>query len=229
MPVLTRCLLFVSVLLFIAGCAKTTTATSDSDATAKKTDLRQQDSQGLKHDAGEPNATNPGANSAVPAPSGDANLVEARTSLPARPAWPRSMGEFTVASRDRIPPFPRALKGYVSEQGKDIAGKPYPMRGRIHVEDVNGWKGLRHFPKTKNGCSFGVYMLRWSVSDPATRVYSTIDNPRWSTPNVATGAYGYMYGTVCDKPQFKFAKATKPNWPGLADVVYEVKFWEATP
>ena len=217
MPVLTRCLLFVSVLLFIAGCAKTTTATSDSDVTAKKTELRQQDSQGLKHDPSDAAA------------GGDAKLLEAKTSLPGRPAWPRNMGEFSAVSRDGIPLFPRTLKGYVSEPGKDIAGKPYPVRGRIHVADGSEWKGLRHFPKTKNGCSFGVYMLRWRVSDPATRVYSTIDNPRWSNPNVATGAYGYMYGSVCDKPQFKFAKATKPNWPGLADVYYEVKFWEATP
>jgi len=139
------------------------------------------------------------------------------------------MGEFRATSRDRIPVFPRALSGYVSEQGKDFSGKPYPVRGSISVEDGSEWKGLRHFPTTRNGCSFGVFMLRWRVSDPAIRVYSTIDNPRKSTANVATGAYGYMYGTICDKPQFKFAKATKPNWPNHVDVFYELKFWEAKP
>jgi len=215
--------LFVSFLLVIVGCAKTTPATSDSDVTAKKTELRQQDSQALKHDS-----SNPAPSSADPSPSGDANLIEAKTSLPARPAWPRTMGEFSAKSKDRIPVFPRALRGYVSEQGKDVTGKPYPVRGTIRVVDGSEWKGLKHFPRTKNGCSFGLYMLRWQVSDPSTRVYSTIDSPKRSA-NVATGAYGYMYGTVCDKPQFKFASATKPNWPGLADVFYEVKFWEATP
>lgn len=233
MPVLTRRLLFVSFLLVIlGGCKNTQTqpATSDGEATVKKkTELKQQASQGSKSNSAERDLTEPGPNSADPPPHGDLKLVSVKASFPARPPWPQTMGEFSVVSRDRIPLFPRALSGYVSEPGKDFAGRPYPVRGSIRVADGSEWKGLRHFPRTKNGCSFGVFMLRWRVSDPAIRVYSTIDNPRKSTANVATGAYGYMYGTICDKPQFKFANATKPNWSNLADVFYELKFWEATP
>ena len=234
MPVLTRRLLFVSFLLVIlGGCMKTQTqpATPDGDATAKKkTELKQQASQGSKSNSAEHDSTDPGPNSADPPPQGDLKpAAYLNASFPARPPWPQTMGEFSARSRDRIPLFPRALSGYASEAGKDFAGKPYPIRGSISVADGGEWTGLRHFPRTKNGCSFGVFMLRWRVSDPAIRVYSTIDNPRKSTANVATGAYGYMYGTICDKPQFKFANATKPNWPNRGDVFYELKFWEATP
>ena len=211
MPVLMRCLLFVSFLLVIlGGCKKTPTATSASYVTGQKTEVKQvtqHPDQGSKQDS-----TDPGPNSAD-----------------ARPPWPRRMGEFSATSRNRIPSFPLALSGYRSEAGKDFEGKFYPTRGFIRVENGSEWKGLRHFPRTKNGCSSGLFMLRWRLSDPAIHVYSTIDNPRKSTANVATGSYGYMYGSVCDKPEFKFASASKPNWSNLVDVFYEVKFWEATP
>jgi hypothetical protein len=231
MPVLTRRLLFVSFLLVIlGGCTKTQTqpATSASDATVKKTELRQQASDGSKPNSADRDSTDPGPNAADPA-HGDLKMADFKASLPGRPPWPQTMGEFRATSRDRIPVFPRALSGYVSEKDKDFTGKPYPLRGNILVADGNDWKGLRHFPTTRNGCSFGVFMLRWRVSDPSIRVYSTIDNPRKSTANVATGTYGYMYGTICDKPRFKFANSTKPNWPNRADVFYELKFWEAKP
>jgi hypothetical protein len=225
--------LFVSFLLVIlGGCKQTKTqpATSDGDATVKnRTELKQQASQGSKDNSAERDSKDSGLNSADPSPRADLKLADFKAGLPGRPPWPQTMGEFRAMSRDRIPVFPRALSGYVSEPGKDFAGKPYPIRGSVRVEDGSEWKGLRHFPRAKNGCSFGVFMLRWRLSDPAIRVYSTIDNPTKSTPNVATGAYGYMYGTMCDKPQFKFANATKPNWSNRVDVFYELKFWEATP
>jgi hypothetical protein len=222
MPVLTRRLLFVSFLLVVLGGCSKTPPTTSKNATVKNTGLREQAAQGSK-----PDSTDAGRNSADPAPNGDPKPVTEVTT--SRPTWPGRMGEFSARSRDRIPVFPVALSGYRSEPNKDFKGKPYLTRGSIHVEDGSEWKGLRHFPKAKDGCSSGLFMLRWRLSDPAIRVYSTIDNPRKSTANVATGAFGYMYGSVCDKPQFKFAKATKPNWSNHVDVFYELKFWEATP
>jgi hypothetical protein len=157
---------------------------------------------------------------------GDPKAVAESTT---KPPWPQSMGEFSATSRDGIPSFPSDLSGFRTEKGKDFEGNLYPTRGTISVERGSNWKGLKHFPRTRHGCSAGVFMLRWRLSDPVIRVYSTIDNPKKSTANVATGSFGYMYGSVCDKPEFKFASARKPNWSNLVDIYYELKFWEATP
>ena len=219
MPVLARRLLFVSFLLVILGGCKQTPTTA-SKAMAKNTGSKHQTAQDTKHDS-----TEPGANSADPAPNGDPNAV----SETARPTWPDRMGEFSARSRASIPYFPVALSGYRSEANKVFRGKSYLTRGSIRVEDGDDWRGLKHFPRARNGCSSGLFMLRWRLSDPAIKVYSTIDNPDKSPAKVATGTYGYMYGSVCDKPQFKFAKATKPNWSKHVDVFYESKFWQATP
>lgn len=229
MPVLARRLLFVAFpLLILGGCSKTPTATSDNSAMLKKGERQQPKQQAAKGSAGH-DSTDSGRNAAYlaansdPKPAADSNT-----------SWPPNMGEFSATSRDSIPAFPVALTGYRSEKGKDFQGKPYPIRGSIRVKEGSvwvggGWKGLPDFPRTSNGCSSGLFMVRWRLSDPVIRVYSTIDNPRKSTANVATGAYGYMYGSVCDKPQFKFARATKPNWTNRVNVFYELKFWEATP
>jgi hypothetical protein len=225
MPVPIRRLLFVPLaLVILGGCTKTQPAASDSHATAKKTQLPQLKQQAAKGSKGDP--TDPGANSANAHPNGDPKPDAESTT---RPTWPQSMGEFSAKSKDGIPSFPLELTGYRSEKGKAYEGKPYATRGSISVDRGSEWKGLKHFPRTRHGCSAGVFMLRWRLSDPVIRVYSTIDNPRKSTANVATGSFGYMYGSVCDKPQFKFASARKPNWSNLVDIYYELKFWEATP
>jgi hypothetical protein len=44
-----------------------------------------------------------------------------------------------------------------------------------------------------------------------------------------TGSFGYMFGTNCEQPLFKFASTVKGNKSNLVDIYYELKFWQAAP
>jgi hypothetical protein len=154
----------------------------------------------------------------------------ASTALPS--PWPNKMGEYTATSSELIPPFPRTLSGYRSEEGKDFWGKAYPISGTIRIFSGDDWKGLPKFPNTMNGCASGVFMIRWRSSDTGVRVDSTARNSSTSggiDSTMATGAFGYMYATNCDQPLFKFARTLNKNESGLVDIFYELKFWQAAP
>lgn len=146
----------------------------------------------------------------------------------ARPLWPKNRGVFVATSSETIPLFPRALSGYRFQNNKDYWNHPFESSGSIRVFKDNGWTEIPDFPHTMNHCSDGVFMIRWRSSDPDVRVatnigYST-DVPS-ATAKIAT--FGYMYGTNCEEPLFKFAGAG--NNSTLADIYYELKFWRAAP
>ena len=79
-----------------------------------------------------------------------------------------------------------------------------------------------------NHCSDGVFMIRWRSANPNVR---TATNIGYSTDVLSgtakTGAFGYMYGTNCEEPLFKFASAGDSST--LEDIYYELKFWRAAP
>jgi hypothetical protein len=150
---------------------------------------------------------------------------------PARPAWPKQAGAYIATSSEAIPPFPRELSGFRSEDGKDFWGKPFSVTGTMRVFQGNGWLGIPNFPSTMNGCSSGFFMIRWRSDSPDVPVQSSV---RYSAKiagsgGIKTGGFGYMSGTNCDQPMFNFGEVRNRNGATLVDVHYELKFWQAAP
>jgi hypothetical protein len=147
-----------------------------------------------------------------------------------RPPWPRNKGEYIAASSEGIPLFPSTLSGYRSEGEKDFWNKTFPSRGSLRIFQGNDWLGIHNFPNTMNGCSAGVFMIRWRLSDPEVRVQSSVRySSKDESATTKTGTFGYMSGSNCEQPMFKFDSTVRGNKSTLVDVYYELKFWQAAP
>ena len=72
-------------------------------------------------------------------------------------------------------------------------------------------------------------MIRWRLSDPNVRVQSSVRFTKDTSATMKTGSFGYMSGTNCEQPMFKFAGTVNGNKSTLVDVYYELKFWQAAP
>ena len=146
--------------------------------------------------------------------------------------WPKDFGAYIAMSSEEIPLFPSTLSGFRTENGKDFWGKPFSTTGSIRIGQGGDWEGIWKFPNTMNGCSHGVFMIRWRSADPNIRVHSVVAYSATvvSRSEVKTGIFGYMSGTNCDQPMFKFADAPyRAQGTLLVDVFYELKFWQAAP
>jgi len=143
--------------------------------------------------------------------------------------WPKDKGEYIATSSENIPTFPRRVSGYRSENGKDFWDKPYPSRGTVRIFQGNDWQGLLNFPNTMNGCSSGVFMIRWRSTNPSVLVLSSVRNSRDAAGTTKEGCFGYMSGTNCEQPMFKFGGTRSRDKSTLVDVYYELKFWQAAP
>jgi hypothetical protein len=146
-----------------------------------------------------------------------------------RPAWPKHAGAYIAASSEAIPLFPRVLSGFRSEDGKDFWDKPFANKGTIRIFRGNDWQGIRNFPNTMNGCSSGAFMVRWRSADPKVLIQTSAENNAAVASRAQTkpGVFGYMSGTNCDQPLFKFVESH--DGATLVDVFYELKFWQAAP
>jgi hypothetical protein len=144
-----------------------------------------------------------------------------------RLAWPEQKGEYIAVSSEAIPHFPETLSGYRSEDEKDFWKKPFPVKGSIRLFEGDDWRGIPEFPHTMNACSAGVFMIRWRSADPNVRVRSSVRHSSKSKADEKTGIFGYMSGTSCDQPMFRFADSRNGNT--LVDLYYELKFWQAAP
>jgi hypothetical protein len=148
----------------------------------------------------------------------------------AQRSWPKAMGVYVAASSEALPLFPHQLNGYRSEEGQDFWGKPFSAKGTLRVFQGNGWQGIPKFPNTMNGCSSGVFMIRWRSADPSVHLQSSASySGATASQGMKTGAFGYMSATNCDQPLFNFGDAPAPNGNTLVDVYYELKFWQAAP
>lgn len=148
----------------------------------------------------------------------------------ARSAWPKKRGVYTATSSETIPLFPHALSGFRSENNKDFWDHIFACRGSIRIFKGSGWSGIPDFPATMNGCSNGVFMIRWRSGLPIESALGYIEFTHEFKVSTApkTGTFGYMYGTNCEQPMFKFVgAASSPDT--LTDVFYELKFWQAAP
>jgi|SRR5580704_7883439 hypothetical protein len=146
--------------------------------------------------------------------------------------WPKDFGAYIAVSSEKIPLFPSSLSGFRSENGKDFWGKPFSTTGSIRIFQGNDWEGIWRFPNTMNGCSHGVFMARWRSADPNIRVHSVVTYSAAvaSRSEAKTGTFGYMAGTNCGQPMFKFADLPyRIRGTLLVDLFYEIKFWQAAP
>jgi hypothetical protein len=149
---------------------------------------------------------------------------------PAR-LWPEQLGGYVATSSEAIPAFPSELSGYRFEAGKDFWGKPFSEKGTIRVFQRSGWQGIPKFPATMNGCSSGVFMIRWRSAHPETPVESSLRsyNALVEVDTKPAQGFGYMSGTNCEQPMFKFPDEPNRYGATLVDVYYELKFWQAAP
>lgn len=159
-------------------------------------------------------------------------FVEPGISSPqkSRVAWPKKHGAYVAKSSESIPAFPRTLSGYRSKPNKDFWGESFNSRGALRLFAGKGWTMIEDFPYTQNGCSAGVFMLRWRADHPGTRVASHVGYSQDVTYGPAKiGSFGYIYGTNCEQPMFKFPATDTGDEAGLVDIYYELKFWQAAP
>ena len=147
-----------------------------------------------------------------------------------RPLWPTKPGVFIATSSETIPLFPRALNRYRSVNNKDYWDRPFSCTGSIRIFEGSGWTVIPDFPTTMNHCSDGVFMLRWRSANPDVRITtalgsfdSTVVSP------TKTGKCGYVYSNNCEQLMFKFNGTLNGSDANLADLYYEVKFWQAAP
>lgn len=147
----------------------------------------------------------------------------------AQPAWPTQQGAYITTSSENIPVFPKKLSGFISEPGQDFWGKPFVSRGTMRIFQGQGWQGILDFPNTQNGCSSGAFMIRWRSANPEVRVQSSVRYSGDSSASAKTGAFGYMLGTNCEQPMFKFGGTINKNESNLVDIHFELKFWQAAP
>ena len=72
-------------------------------------------------------------------------------------------------------------------------------------------------------------MIRWRLSNPNVLVQSSVRYSKDVKAEMKAGSFGYMSGTNCEQPMFKFAGARNFDKSTLVDVYYELKFWQAAP
>lgn len=144
-----------------------------------------------------------------------------------RLSWPEEKGEYIAASSESIPPFPRDLSGYRSAKNRDFWNKPFQATGSIRLFKGDGWRGIPDFPLTMNGCSAGLFMIRWRSANPNVRVHSSVRHSKESDAAEQTGTFGYMCGTNCEQPMFRCGASR--DGATLVDIYYELKFWQAAP
>ena len=142
-------------------------------------------------------------------------------------SWPKEQGVYTAATAKQIPAFPAKLAGFQPRPGEDYFGETFPSTGTVTVAEDDDWEFIEDFSYSGIDCIAGVYTLRWQLSDPAVTIRTAIENPRDKPPPpMPTGSFGYMYGSSCTQPRFKFVSSTGKNKAISVVVQYEIKFWK---
>ena len=154
------------------------------------------------------------------------NAIQAAENIPPSQVADKD-GSFISKTRDSIPPFPSSVRGFYYDPGKDFWGKPFQETGSIRVFEGDNWVGLADFPNSSNGCSSGRFMVRWRSNNPDVVVTASLGYGDSLIENPKSGIQGYLLGSNCHRPLFKFSHAKNGNSSTLVDVYYEVRFWHA--
>jgi|SRR5882724_3441521 len=146
-----------------------------------------------------------------------------------RVGWPKTKGFYVANSSETIPLFPRTLNGYrLLGNNRSYWDKPFNLKGSTRVFEGNGWEPLPNFPLTMNHCSDGVFMIRWRSANPKVRIATALGYHYTGVIYASkTGTFGYMQGTNCEEPLFKFASGNDTST--LVDIYYDLQFWQAAP
>lgn len=141
--------------------------------------------------------------------------------------WPKTEGVYVAKSSANIPAFPRTLTGFrAARVNRDFWGNTFDSHGSIRVGEY--WSGIPDFPNTQNKCSHGVFMIRWRTGY-GVRINSTLAYSEENASGGKAGSFGYMYGHNCEQPLFRVINSTKDGLSPVADVYYELKFWQTAP
>ena len=148
--------------------------------------------------------------------------------------WPKAYGVYTAKSSALIPAFPRTLSEFrTAGRNKDYWDESFDTKGTLRVFEGEDWTeiytGETVFPHTMNKCSDGVFMIRWRSANPSVRIATSVGNNTEVLSDSKVSSYGYIYGTNCEQPYFKFNGVSRGNGATLADVYYDIKFWQAAP
>jgi len=141
--------------------------------------------------------------------------------------WPKAEGVYVANSSAGIPAFPRTLTGFrASGIDRDFWGNSFDSRGSVRIGGQ--WSGIPDFPNTQNKCSHGVFMIRWRTGS-GVRIRTTLAYSEENASGGKTASFGYMYGHNCEQPLLRVIDSTPDGVSTVADVYYELKFWQAAP
>jgi hypothetical protein len=155
-----------------------------------------------------------------------------------RPTWPklpaRLSAVYIATPSETIPLFPSEIPQYRDTGKMHYWEEPYTLHGTIRISEGDDWATIPDFPHNGNHCGEGLFMIRWRTSNPDVLVASNVaysPEPSFNEAEEAkTGSFGYMLGTNCEQPLFRFAGTRKGNESHLlVDIHYELKFWQAAP
>lgn len=151
--------------------------------------------------------------------------------------WTKNGGVNIARSSAAIPAFPRSVPEFRPVNiTEDYWGNPlsenyenFVIRGSLRGSEGGGWAEIFDFPHTMNHCSDGIFMVRWRSANPAVLIESTVSYSAETARRGKIGKFGYMMGSNCEQPLFRFARKLRGNESNLVDVYYEAKLWQAAP
>lgn len=146
--------------------------------------------------------------------------------------WNTEIGIHASNNIADLPEFPTKLKGFQpTKEGTDYFGDKIEQEGTVRVM-AGEWQGIEKFPASMNDCSQGMYMLRWRTSNEQAQVDSgssyMVEGLNEKDATIVTGNSGYITGTNCEQPFFRF-KPADSNSGNMVDVSYKLMFWKIAP
>jgi hypothetical protein len=157
--------------------------------------------------------------------------------------WNRSPDIVIVDSMEKILEFPDRLPGFAAmPDGVNYWNEPFKTRGTVRLfqgDDSTKWQSLPSsnnedtgFPGSMNRCGAGMWLVRWRADHPHALIEAAVGFNWEDDPVVLKskiGRFGYMKGTKCDEPMFRFSKMTDGSTSQMIDLRYEIRFFEVRP
>ena len=136
-----------------------------------------------------------------------------------------------VDYQNELPNFPTGVVDY--EFQNSVTVDSYAGFRLFYPDD---WRPLPELSDDipANNCEQTFWVLRWRSANSDV-VFSTADGfidmgeQYVSKDNIKEGGAGYIQGFACDRPFFKFKKTLNGNKSNLADIYYELQFWQYKP
>ena len=141
----------------------------------------------------------------------------------------------TIKQAKEMPSQPTKIKGWEYKSNQDYWGSAFKGTGEIRVFDdgkpqsvldcMSASSGCIQFPATQNSCSSGIFILRWRSMNPDVQIAATTQFAGLLNKDWKEGTKGYLIGTNCHAPLFKFHSVSNKNGSSLADIRFDVRMW----